>query len=106
MVKQLNQRYIYHRKAYTLTQLNKYVNFDGTRNIFGSLFVTTKSGISVKIVSMHNHNKKSECVYFLSTNRSSPDAEIIRIYGNRWSIEYFFKTSKSFNETWQRITKP
>ena len=32
----------------------------------------------------------------LSTDISLSDAEIVRIYGNRWSIECFFKASKSF----------
>lgn len=96
MVKQLKQRYIYNGKAYTLPQLKKFVCFEGARNIFGSLCVTTKSGIPVKIVFVRNRNKKSECLYLLSTDCSLSDAEIIRIYGNRWSIECFFKATKSF----------
>ena len=96
MVKQLKQRYIYNGKAYTLPQLQKLVNFDGARNIFGSLCVTTKNGIPVKIVFVRNRNKKSECLYLLSTDCSLSDAEIVRIYGNRWAIECFFKASKSF----------
>ena len=39
-------------------------------------------------------NKKSECLYILSTDVTLNDAEIVRIYGNRWSIECFFKASK------------
>ena len=35
------------------------------------------------------------CIY-LSTDLSLSDAEVVRIYGNRWSIECFFKASKSF----------
>ena len=92
MVKQLKQRYIYNGKAYTLPQLQKLVNFDGARNIFGSLCVTTKTGIPVKIVFVRNRNKKSECLYLLSTDCSLSDAEIVRIYGNRWSIECFFQS--------------
>lgn len=96
MVKQLNQRYGYKDKTYTLPELRKFVCFDGARNIFGSLCVTTKNGIPVKIVFVRNRNKKSECLYLLSTDCSLSDAEIVRIYGNRWSIECFFKASKSF----------
>ena len=96
MVKQLKQRYTYHGKQYTLPQLKKFVSFEGARNIFGSLVVTTKTGIPVKIVFVRNRNKKSECLYILSTDISLSDAEIVRIYGNRWSIECFFKSSKSF----------
>ena len=96
MVKQLKQRYTYNGKQYKLQELKKFVCFDGARNIFGSLIVTTKTGIPVKIVFVRNRNKKSECLYILSTDVSLSDAEIVRIYGNRWSIECFFKSSKSF----------
>lgn len=95
MVKQLKQRYTYKGKQYTLPELKKFVCFEGARNIFGSLVVTTKTGIPVKIVFVRNRNKKSECLYILSTDISLSDAEIVRIYGNRWSIECFFKSSKS-----------
>ena len=72
------------------------VRFEGARNIFASLVVTTKTGIPVKIVFVRNRNKKSECLYLLSTDVSLSDTEIVRIYGNRWFIECFFRLSKSF----------
>lgn len=96
MVKQLTQRYNYKGRKYTLPELQKFVRFDGARDIFGSLCVTTKNGIPVKIVFVRNRNKKSECLYLLSTDCSLSDSEIVRIYGNRWSIECFFKASKSY----------
>ena len=96
MVKQLKQIYHYHGKTYTLPELRKFVRFDNVQNIFGSVVVTTKHGIPVKIVIIRNRNKKSECLYLLSTDCSLSDAEIVRIYGNRWSIECFFKAAKSF----------
>ena len=95
MVKQLKQRYRYRGKAYTLPQLRKFVRFDNINNIFGSVVVTTKGGIPVKIVIVRNRNKKSECLYLLSTDCSLSDAEIVRVYGNRWSIECFFKAAKT-----------
>lgn len=96
MVKQLKQRYTYKGRKYTLHELKKKVRFEGAKNIFGSLVVNTKTGIPVKIVFVRNRNKKSECLYILSTDVSLSEAEIVRIYGNRWSIECFFKSSKSF----------
>ncbi|MGN1267351.1 MAG: transposase [Dorea sp.] len=96
MVKQLKQRYYFNGRLYTLPELQKFVNYSGASNIFGSLHVTTKNGIPVKIVFVRNRNKKSECLYLLSTNTMLSDSEIVRIYGNRWSIECFFKASKSF----------
>lgn len=83
MVKQLKQRYRYKGSSYTLPELQKFVSFNGARNIFGSLCVTTKNGIPVKIVFVRNRNKKSECLYLLSTDCGLSDAEVVRIYGNR-----------------------
>ena len=96
MVKQLKQRYYYQGRAYTLPGLRRFVRFGSGKNIFGSVVVATKAGIPVKVVVVRNRNKKSECLYLLSTDCSLSDAEIVRIYGNRWSIECFFKASKSF----------
>lgn len=96
MVKQLKQRYTYRDRQYTLPDLKKLVDFSGAGNIFGSLVVTTKTGIPVKLVFVRNRNRKSECLYILSTGISLVDAEIVRIYGNCWSIECFFKTTKCF----------
>ncbi len=79
MVKQLKQRYTYNGKQYKLPELKKFVSFEGTRNIFGSLVVATKTGIPVKIVFVRNRNKKSECLYILSTDISLENAEIVRI---------------------------
>ena len=96
MVKQLKQRYYYQGRAYTLPQLRRFVRFGSSKDIFGSVIVSTKKGIPVRIVIVRNRNKKSECLYLLSTDCSLSDAEVVRIYGNRWSIECFFKASKSF----------
>ena len=96
MVKQLKQRYTCRGRQYTLPELKKFVDFSSAGNIFGSLVATTKAGIPVKIVFVRSRNKKSECLYILSTDITLKDAEIVRIYGNRWSIECFFKASKSF----------
>ena len=75
MVKQLKQRYTYIGKQYKLPELKKFVSFEGARNIFGSLVVTTKTGIPVKIVFVQNRNKKSECLYILSTDITLEEAE-------------------------------
>lgn len=95
MVKQLKQRYIYNEKSYTLVQLQRLVKFSKVSDILGSLKVTTKDAIQVKIVFVKNRNKKSECLYILCTDMTLSDEEIVRIYGNRWSIECFFKAIKS-----------
>ena len=64
MVKQLKQRYTYNGRQYTLPGLKKFVDFSGARNIFGSLVVTTKTGIPVKIVFVRNRNKKVNASIF------------------------------------------
>lgn len=95
MVKQLKQRYCYQGDFYTLPQLRKLLPKYSDGNQFGSIVVQTKNGISVKLVFVRNRNKKSDWLTILSTDLTLSDEEIIRIYGNRWSIEVFFKSSKS-----------
>jgi len=58
--------------------------------------VTAKTGVPVKNVIVCNRNKKSEYLYLLSIDCSLSDAEIVRIYGNRWLIECFFKAAESY----------
>jgi hypothetical protein len=43
-----------------------------------------------------NRNNKKEWLTILCTDLSLSDQEVVRIYGNRWSIEVFFKSAKSF----------
>ena len=51
--------------------------------------------VPVRIIFVKNRNKKSEFLYLLTTDLVLSDDEAIRLYGNRWSIETFFKASKS-----------
>ena len=92
MVKQLKQVYHYHGKNYTLPELHKFVHFDNVQNIFGSIVVTTKHGIPVKIVIIRNRNKRSECLYLFSTDCSLSDAEIVRCtsepYGSVYRVNF------------------
>uniref|UniRef100_UPI00389A8213 hypothetical protein n=1 Tax=Viridibacillus soli TaxID=2798301 RepID=UPI00389A8213 len=44
---------------------------------------------------IQNRNKKSEWLAILSTDCTLTEQEISRIYGMRWDIEVFFKTTKS-----------
>ena len=59
MVRQLKQCYYCQEKACTLPELRKFVHFEGNKNIFGSVIVSMKKGIPVKIVIVRNRNKKS-----------------------------------------------
>jgi hypothetical protein len=53
------------------------------------------NGTPVKVVFIQNRNKKSEWLAILSTDCTLSEQEIVRIYGMRWDIEVFFKTTKS-----------
>lgn len=44
---------------------------------------------------IQNRNRKSEWLAILSTDCTLSEQEIVRIYGMRWDIEVFFKTTKS-----------
>ena len=41
------------------------------------------------------HPKRNEYIVILSTDTDLSDAEIVRLYGNRWSIECYFKVCRS-----------
>lgn len=96
MVKQLKQRYTYNGGSYTLPELRTLMPKHMRNNILGSVIAQTKNGIAVKLVFVKNRNNKKEWLTVLSTDLSLSEEEIIRIYGNRWSIEVFFKSIKSF----------
>lgn len=96
MLKDIRQRYHYRGKLYTLKQLARFIRFSASGDIFGSVCVTTlHHHIPVKIIFVRNRNKKNEYITILTTDCDLADSEAIRIYGNRWSIEVFFRAAKS-----------
>lgn len=96
MVKQLRQHYTYKGGSYKLKELYKQLPKSRSKEILGSVCVETKQGIPVKLVFVQNRNKRRDWLVVLSTDIHLDNHEIIRIYGMRWSIEVFFKSSKSF----------
>jgi hypothetical protein len=95
MVKQMKQKYSFQGKRYDLKELRNLLPKCRKGNIIGSMLVSTKSNILVKLVYVKNRNKKRNWLVILSTDCSLSNEEIVRIYGNRWSIEVFFKSAKS-----------
>ncbi|WP_010532239.1 IS4 family transposase [Lentibacillus jeotgali] len=96
MVKKLKQRYLVNGKRVSLDQLYRLASpTDGKRGILRSIHTTQANGVPVKVVFVRNRNKKSNWLAILSTDFTLSDQEIIRIYGMRWDIEVFFKTTKS-----------
>ena len=88
MLKDNRQKYRYNGKSLGLKDLAKHIHFDGFSGIFGSVLVKTeKQRIPVKLVFVRNRNKRNEYIVILSTDTDLSDAEIVRLYGNRWSIE-------------------
>lgn len=96
MVKKLKQRYLVNGERVSLDQLYRLATpTDGKNGIMRSIHTTQANGIPVKIIFVRNRNKKSDWLAILSTDCTLNDYEIIRIYGMRWNIEVFFKTTKS-----------
>ncbi len=96
MLKDNQQSYWYQGRLYRLRELATLMDFDRPGDIFGSVVVKTKEClISSKLVFVRNCNKKNEYIILLSTDISMSNAEIIRTYGGRWSIECFHKSCKS-----------
>jgi hypothetical protein len=96
MVKNLKQRYIVKGKKVSLKELHQLASpIQGKKGILRSIQTTQANGILVKIVFVRNRNKKSQWLAILSTDCTLSEQEMIRIYGFRWDIEVFFKTTKS-----------
>lgn len=96
MVKATNQRYLVNDKRLSLKELYKVATpVSGKKGIMRSIQTTMANGIQVKVVFIQNRNKKSEWLAILSTDCTLSEQEIVRIYGMRWDIEVFFKTTKS-----------
>lgn len=97
MLKNNRQMYHFNGGLYNLDSLASYfARMDTAGDILGSVIVRTKrEHIPVKLVFVRNRNKRGEYIILLSTDCSLSDAEIIRRYGYRWSIECCFKVSKS-----------
>lgn len=97
MLKNNKQMYHFNGGLYNIDSLAAYfARMNTAGDILGSAMVKTKrEHIPVKLVFVRNRNKRSEYIIILSTDCSLSDAEIIRRYGYRWSIECCFKVSKS-----------
>ena len=96
MVRNGKQRYLYQGRFFTLPQLAKLAVRENAGTPYRSLAVRTgKHNVPVRIIFVQNRNNKSEFLYLLTTDLALSDDEAIRLYGNRWSIETFFKASKS-----------
>ena len=95
MVKELKQRYLFEGKSFSLRELYAKVPKNSKAEILGSIRVQTPSGLALKIVFVQNRNNRREWLAILTTDLSLENAEVVRIYGMRWSIETFFKMAKS-----------
>lgn len=96
MVKPTNQRYIVDNKRVSLKQLYFHATpIQGRKGVLRSIHTTLANGIPVKVVFIENRNKRSEWLAILSSDCTITEREIVRIYGMRWDIEVFFKTTKS-----------
>lgn len=96
MLKDNKQLYRYQGRLYNLKALSKLVAFNRAENIFGSIMVATKKhSIPVKLVFVRNRNKAGEYIILFTIDCSLSNSEVVRLYGNRWDIEVFFRASKS-----------
>ena len=96
MVQATNQRYLVDHRRLSLKELYKVATpVQGKKGIMRSIHTTMANGVQVKVVFIQNRNKKSEWLAILSTDCTLSEQEIVRIYGMRWDIEVFFKTTKS-----------
>jgi hypothetical protein len=92
----MKQRYLVQGKRMTLSEVFQTLPKSSARDIKGSVVVRTSFGLPVQLTFMHNRNKKREWLAILSTDVTLDEGEIVRVYGMRWSIETFFKVTKSY----------
>lgn len=96
MVKETKQRYTIDGRLVSLKQLYQLAKpIPQKKGILRSVHCVMANGTPVKIVFIQNRNKKSNWLAILSTDCTLTEQEIVRIYGMRWDIEVFFKTTKS-----------
>ncbi len=96
MVKETKQRYLVNGSLVSLKQLYQSAQpIQSKKGVLRSIHCVMANGTPVKIVFIRNRNKKSEWLAILSTDCTLAEQEIVRIYGMRWDIEVFFKTTKS-----------
>jgi len=96
MVKETKQRYSVNGHLVSLKQLYRLAQpIQSKKGVLRSIHCVMANGTPIKIVFIQNRNKKREWLAILSTDCSLTEQEIVRIYGMRWDIEVFFKTTKS-----------
>lgn len=96
MIKNLKQRYLVDGKRVRLDELYRLATpIRDNKDILRSICTIQANGIPVKVVFVRNRNKKGNWLAILSTDCTLSEQEIIKIYGMRWDIEVFFKTTKS-----------
>lgn len=96
MVKETKQRYHVNGQFVSLKQLYRLADpIQTKKGILRSIRTTMANGTAIKVVFVQNRYKKSEWLAILSTDCTLSEQEIVRIYGMRWDIEVFFKTTKS-----------
>ena len=106
MVKNAKQRYQIDGQMVSLKELYRSASpLQGKKGLLRSITTTMKNGVPVKVVFVQNRNKKSEWLAILSTDCTLSEQEIVRIYGMRWDIEVFFKTTKSLLTLTERVSR-
>ena len=69
----------------------------GLAKILSSAVVTMNDGEQARIVFVRDRKKK-DWLAILCTDINLPEEAVVRIYGKRWDIEVFFRTTKQFLE--------
>jgi len=93
--------YRYMDKVFNLKSLYNYIyKKPGKAKILASVIVELGKNkadepVNVKIVFVRDRNRSRKWLALLSTDTKLSNEEIIRIYGKRWNIEVFFKTTKT-----------
>jgi hypothetical protein len=93
-------KYTYEGKRYTLTELDTHLKKPpGNAKVLASVAVLleTEAGTQpVQLVFVRDHRLSTKkWLALITTDTTLTADEVIRLYGNFWDIEVFFKTAKS-----------
>lgn len=90
--------YLFEGEALDITQIYKRIRKKrGRAKILANAQVKLKDGTNAKLVFVRNKSKR-DWLALLTTDIALDDTEIVRIYGKRWDIEVFFRTTKQHLE--------
>jgi hypothetical protein len=95
-------RYLKGRNLMFVTRIKKNASYEIMKEYAHSRIIRFRNGLELRLVSLNVEGKQRD---YLTDIMDLPDEYIHRIYHQRWSIEIFFRTMKSYLKLDHLISK-